>query len=148
MRALVVPVEGPVVPLDLPDEGSALDVLQAAVGGMIEALPLPYPEGDKATVYVAEDGKYTCLDDEGSVEVNHRATALMKPGIGPFPGDFIAGAILAGGMKRKPGRHVEGGHLLVKGLLRCGVCGDAMLPRKSYRGRPEVYVCRSKCERS
>ena len=42
----------------------------------------------------------------------------------------------------------KGGHLLVKGLLRCGVCGDAMLPRKSYRGRPEVYVCRSKCERS
>jgi hypothetical protein len=56
MRAVVVPAEGPVVPLDLPDEGSALEVLQAAVGGMIEALPLPYREGDKATCYVNEEG--------------------------------------------------------------------------------------------
>jgi hypothetical protein len=49
MRAVLVPVEGPVVPLDIPDE-NALGVLQAAVGGMIEALPFPYREGDKATV--------------------------------------------------------------------------------------------------
>jgi hypothetical protein len=33
MRAVIVPVDGPVVPLDLPDEGSALEVLQSAVGG-------------------------------------------------------------------------------------------------------------------
>jgi hypothetical protein len=107
MRAVVVPVEGPVVPLDLPHEGSAPNVLQAAVGGMIEALPFPYGEGDKATCYVNEEGKYTCLDDEGNVEVNRRATALMKPGIGLFPDDFIAGPMVIAGFDPRTGEHID-----------------------------------------
>jgi hypothetical protein len=96
-----------VVPLDLPDEGSALGVLQAAVGGMIEALPLPYREGDKATCYVHDEGKYACVDDEGNVEVNHRGTALMKPGIGLFAGDFIAGPMVIAGFDPRTGEHID-----------------------------------------
>jgi hypothetical protein len=107
MRAVVIPVEGPVVPLDLPDEGSALGVLQTAVGGMIEALPFPYREGDKATCYVHDEGKYACLDDEGNVEVNLRATALMKPGIGLFPGDFISSPMVIAGFDPSTGEHID-----------------------------------------
>jgi hypothetical protein len=117
MRAVVIPVEGPVVPLDLPDEGSALEVLQAAVGGMIEALPFPYRDGDKASVYVNEDGKYTCLDDEGNVEVNLRATAMMKPGVGLFPGDFVAGPLVIAGFDPSTGEHIDLASALYDALL-------------------------------
>jgi hypothetical protein len=106
-----------VVPLDLPDEGSALDVLQSAVGGMIEALPFPYREGDTATCYVNEEGKYTCLDDEGNVEVNHRATALMKPGVGLFLGDFIAGPFVVAGFNPSTGEHIDLADVLYDALL-------------------------------
>jgi hypothetical protein len=107
-----------VVRLDIPDEGSALDVLQSAVGGMIEALRLPYREGDKATCYVNDEGKYTCLDDEGNVEVNHRATALMKPGVGLFPGDFIAGPFVIAGFDPSTGKHTDLTDALYGALLR------------------------------
>ena len=106
MRAVVVPVEGPVVPLDIPDK-NALGVLQSAVEGMIEALPFPYREGDKAAVYVNEEGKFSCLDDDGNVEVNRRATALMKPGIGLFLGDFIAGPMVIAGFDPRTGEHID-----------------------------------------
>jgi hypothetical protein len=118
MRAVVVPVEGPVTPLEIPDEGSALDVLQSAVGGMIEALPFPYKEGEKATCYVNEEGKYTCLDDEGNVEVNLRATARMKPGVGLFRGDFIAGPFVVAGFDPSTGRHRDLTDALYGALLR------------------------------
>src|SRR5262245_37888399 len=134
MRAVVVPVEGPVVPLDLPDEGSALDVLQAAVGGMIEALPFPYKEGDNATCYVNEDGKYTCLDDEGHVEVNHRATALMKPGTGLFTGDFIAGPMVIAGFDPSTGERTDLASAVYDALLSRSNT-DSHMSRKSP-GRP------------
>jgi len=42
--------------------------------------------------------------------------------------------------RRAGGRPMESGHLLTRGLLRCG-CGSAMIPVASYRGRPETYKC-------
>jgi hypothetical protein len=124
MRAVVIPVEGPVMSLDLPDSGSALDVLQSAVGGMIEALP--FPGFDDVTTYVNEEGKFTCLDDDGNVEVNLRATALMKPGIGLFPGDFIAGPFVIAGFDPSTGEHIDLTSALYDALLgRDGRRSDA-----------------------
>jgi hypothetical protein len=55
-------------------------------------------------------------------------------------------AIRTGALKRKPGRHASGQHLLVRGLLRCA-CGDSMLvrtPKSPSDG--ERYVCRARFE--
>jgi hypothetical protein len=82
-----------------------------------EALPMPYKEGDKATCYVNEEGKYTCLDDDGNVEVNHRATALMKPGVRLFPGDFIAGPMVIAGFDPRTGEHIDLADALYGALL-------------------------------
>jgi site-specific DNA recombinase len=43
--------------------------------------------------------------------------------------------------RRAGGRPLLTGHLLTRGLLRCGDCGSAMFPVASYNGRPEVYRC-------
>jgi len=57
-----------------------------------------------------------------------------------------AHAIRNRGARRKGGRHAEGGHLLVRGVLRC-VCGEAMIPRKARPGAErERYVCRGRIE--
>ena len=46
------------------------------------------------------------------------------------------------GVRRKGGRHADGGHLLTRGLLRCGRCGSAMIPRKARPGvERDRYVC-------
>jgi site-specific DNA recombinase len=53
-----------------------------------------------------------------------------------------AQAIKAGASRRKGGRQADGGHLLVRGLLRCPRCGSTMIPRKARRGiERERYVC-------
>jgi site-specific DNA recombinase len=50
-------------------------------------------------------------------------------------------------VRRTGGRWPDGGHLLVKGTLRCGRCGSAMIPRK---GRPgggrDRYECSGRVE--
>jgi site-specific DNA recombinase len=57
-----------------------------------------------------------------------------------------AQTILAGASRRKGGRHADGGHLLVRGTLRC-ICGAAMLPRKARPGiERERYVCSARVE--
>jgi site-specific DNA recombinase len=57
-----------------------------------------------------------------------------------------AQAIRAGHLKRKPGRHPDGGHLLVKGLLRCH-CGAAMKPMRVRPNiRRSVYRCSGRIE--
>ena len=33
------------------------------------------------------------------------------------------------------------GHLLTRGLLRCGSCGSGMIPIGGYGGRHENYIC-------
>jgi site-specific DNA recombinase len=43
--------------------------------------------------------------------------------------------------RRAGGRPLKSGHLLTRGLLRCGSCGSAMIPVAGYRGRDEVYRC-------
>lgn len=57
-----------------------------------------------------------------------------------------AQAIRSGHLRRKPGRYPDGGHLLVKGLLRCR-CGAGMRPTRAQGGlsRP-VYRCASRIE--
>jgi site-specific DNA recombinase len=57
-----------------------------------------------------------------------------------------AQAIRAGNLKRKPGRHPDGGHLLVKGLLRCH-CGAAMKPMRERHGvSRSAYRCAGRIE--
>ena len=49
---------------------------------------------------------------------------------------------------RRGGRWPDGGHLLVKGVLVCGQCGYAMIPRKIFgNGGRERYQCRGRMER-
>ena len=89
MKALLIPVEGPLVELDLPAE-NRLEELQRLVGGYIEAVPVPYFVNgfDRATSYVNEEGKYIGLP------ANMRATDFMVPGVGIGFGDVIAGPML------------------------------------------------------
>jgi len=56
--ALVIPVQGPLYELTI-DEDRSLETLQAAVGGYIQAVPLPgfIPGATRATAYVNEEGK-------------------------------------------------------------------------------------------
>jgi site-specific DNA recombinase len=57
-----------------------------------------------------------------------------------------AQAIRSRGARRKGGRHADGTHLLVRGVLRCA-CGSAMIPRKARPGQErERYVCRGRIE--
>ncbi len=43
--------------------------------------------------------------------------------------------------RRAGGRPLLSGHLLTRGLLRCGGCGSAMIPTGGYGGRREIYIC-------
>jgi len=43
--------------------------------------------------------------------------------------------------RRAGGRPLLSGHLLTRGLLRCGCCGSAMIPIAAQRGRAEAYTC-------
>jgi site-specific DNA recombinase len=44
--------------------------------------------------------------------------------------------------KTAGGRHADGGHLLTHGMLRCGRCGEAMIPRKRRPGiERDRYIC-------
>ena len=47
------------------------------------------------------------------------------------------------GSNNNGGRQPKGRHLLTKGLLRCGSCGAAMVPRTESRkeGQRELYMC-------
>lgn len=98
-HAIVIEAGGAIRPLEVPEEG--LSTLQAAVGGMIEALRF----SEHITCYVNEEGKYTCLDDDGNVEVNRIATSLMIGKL--FPGDFIAGPMVIIGFDPSTGEHVD-----------------------------------------
>ena len=55
--------------------------------------------------------------------------------------------IRTGVTRRKGGRHADGGHLLVRGVLRCGHCSSAMIPRKARPGTNRAaYVCAGRVE--
>lgn len=99
--ALVIPAEGPVREVELPPT-DCLAQLQELVGGRIEALPLPEfidPRG-KATAYINEEGKF-----DPDCRPNPRATDLLVPGIGLFPGDYIAGTMVLVGFDGLTGEH-------------------------------------------
>jgi Recombinase zinc beta ribbon domain len=49
------------------------------------------------------------------------------------------------GGSRKAGQHSQGPHLLVRGALRCGLCGSAMIPDRG-RGRRDRCLCRGRVE--
>lgn len=110
LRALVIPVSGPLYEIEVgrPD-GADLEVLQAAVGGRIEALSIPGFVGGSAaaTAYVNEDGKSVCRTEDGSVAVNMRATDFMVPGVGLRFGDYIAGPMVLCGFDPGSGKHAE-----------------------------------------
>ena len=108
-KALVIPVEGPVTEIELGRPGGDLAVLQEAVGGYIQALPVPEfaDRTGRSTVYMNEDGKYTCVDNDGRPLVNWRATDFMVPGVGLMPNDFIAGPFVVAGFDPSKGEHAE-----------------------------------------
>lgn len=98
--AIVIPVEGPIREIEL---DGTLEQLQSAVGGLIQALPLPQfaDPDDRATAYVNEEGKLT------GWEPNMRATDFMVPGVGLFFGDYIAGPMVLCGFDPRRGEHAE-----------------------------------------
>jgi hypothetical protein len=97
--ALVIPVEGPVGTVEL---DGTLAQLQALVGGLIQALPVPefICPNDGATAYVNEDGKF-----DPDCAPNVRATDFLAPGIGLFFGDYVAGPMIVCGFDPRTGRH-------------------------------------------
>lgn len=98
IEVLVVSPEGPTHVAEIPRE--SLDALQALVGGMIEALPLPEfidPDG-KATAYINDSGK-------GALPPNMRATDFLVPGVGLFYGDYIAGTMVLCGFDAETGEN-------------------------------------------
>lgn len=109
-EAIVIPVTGDYYAIEVGRSGGGdLDVLQEAVGGLIQAVPLPgfIKDADKATVYVNEDGKFTLVDEDGRPIINKRATDFMVPGVGLFFGDFIAGPMVLCGFNPRTGAHAE-----------------------------------------
>lgn len=104
MKALVIPVRGPLEEVELVDEGSLKQLQDLVGGGNIQALPLPeFIEGaSRATCYVNEDGKY--LDN---CPPNTRATDFMVPGVGIFMGDYVAGPFVLCGFDPHTGEHAE-----------------------------------------
>ena len=99
MQALLIPVSGP---LQEVETVPGLDGLQKIVGGNIEAINLPEfaDRSNRSTAYINEEGKYLC-------EPNMRATDFMVPGVGLFPGDYIAGPFLLCGFDPMTGEHAE-----------------------------------------
>lgn len=84
---------------------SELQQLQDLVGGWIESIPErpQLTEGVSGwTGYVNEEGKYL----HGCVP-NLRATDFMVPGVGLFPGDYIAGEFVLIGFDYTTGEHQD-----------------------------------------
>ena len=101
MKALAIPVEGPIEVVDL--DGS-LGQLQEIVGGLIQALPVPdfiCPDG-RCSVYVNEEGKF-----DPAILFNGRATDFLVPGVGLMYGDWIAGTMLVAGFNPRKGEHAQ-----------------------------------------
>lgn len=106
MRALLIPVQGPLEEIDLgAGVGASLDELQALVKGDVQALPMTPALGDRAdraTAYVNEDGKYN-----PECKPNMRATDFMVPGVGLFWGDYISGPMVLCGFDPRTGENED-----------------------------------------
>lgn len=103
MKALVIPVEGPVYEIDIKgDTDAGLKALQDAVGGHIEMIRIPdFVKGHGSAVcWVNEEGKYKF---PGQAGINWRATDFLVPGVGLFMGDYIAGPMVIAGANYNTG---------------------------------------------
>jgi hypothetical protein len=101
MKALYIPEQGAMQEVEL---NGGLAQLQELVGGNIEAVPLPefITGSDRATAYVNEEGKF-----DSNCSPNMRATDFFVPGVGLFPGDYIAGPLVLCGFDPMVGEHAE-----------------------------------------
>jgi hypothetical protein len=102
MTALLIPVEGPVVEVEL---DGTLEQLQALVGGgCIQAVPIPEfaDRTGQSTGYVNDEGKF-----RADLEPNMRATDFMVPGVGLLYGDYVAGPFLLCGFDPETGDQAE-----------------------------------------
>lgn len=104
MKALLIPVDGPVEEIDLTLGSGQLQQLQGLVGGYIQALPLPdeIEDAERSTVYINEEGKYV-----GDTRPNLRATVFMVPGIGLMAGDYVAGPMILCGFDPLVGENTD-----------------------------------------
>jgi hypothetical protein len=99
MNVLLIPVEGPLVELELEpgESGARLRQLQELVGGFVQALPLPdfIPGAERATAYINEEGR------------DMRATDDLVPGVGLWWGDYVSGPMVLAGFDPVRGVHRE-----------------------------------------
>ena len=97
--ALVIPVDGPVQTVEL--DGS-LEQLQALVGGLVQALPVPefICATGGATAYVGDESKF-----DPDCAPNMRATDFLVPGVGLVWGDYVAGPMIVAGFDPRTGNH-------------------------------------------
>ena len=100
MKAILIPTDQRPRTIEIED---GYEALQSQVGGMIQALPVP--ERSDATVYINENGKFECVDENGRIIVNPVATMYMKPVL--FPSDFIAGPMLLCGFDPSTGENLD-----------------------------------------
>lgn len=103
MKALLIPIEGPLQDLDLDlNSNESLTTMQQLVGGYIQAIPLPsFIDGSAAaTCYMDEEGKY-----KPDQQPNMRATDFLVPGTGLLWGDYISGPLLLCGFDPMTGTH-------------------------------------------
>lgn len=88
MKALLIPVEGPLEEVEL--EEDSLAQLQKIVGGNFQMLPLPdFIGAHTSRAVVNEEGHF-----DPDLKPNRRATDFMVPGVGIQWGDYIAGNFL------------------------------------------------------
>lgn len=105
IKALVIPMEGPMEEIELPENvNKHLTMLQEVVGGYIEAVPIPsfIADADRATAIVNEEGKY--IED---CRPNMRATDFLVPGRGIGWGDYVAGNMILLGFDPRDGAHKD-----------------------------------------
>jgi hypothetical protein len=104
MNVLLIPVEGPLVELELEpgESGARLRQLQELVGGFVQALPLPdfIPGAERATAYINEEGRDV-------LPPNMRATDYLVPGVGLWWGDYVSGPMVLAGFDPVRGVHRE-----------------------------------------
>jgi site-specific DNA recombinase len=142
-----VPTEVAVVRRVHSDYASGLS--QRAIQRALNAECVPAPGGgvwqQSAIARILSDpiyvGKLTVRGDDGkSVVVEGAHEAIVDDELWNR-----VQAIREGGSRRKSGRPAAGGHLCVRGVLRCGTCGSAMIPDRG-RGRRDRYICRGRVE--
>jgi site-specific DNA recombinase len=121
---------------------------QRAIQRALNAECVPAPGGglwqQSAIARILADpiyvGKLTARHDGKSMVVEGSHDPIVTPELW----DRVQ-AIRAGGSRRKGGQHSGGAHLLVRGALRCGICGSAMIPDHG-RKRRDRYLCRGRVE--